>query len=466
MEKFLEDATVYSERVMGPEHVVNAVDEAIRIALSRRSAVHLCIPKDIQTWSLDGRRSERNVPGHSKDIFEAARPLPPEGDLHRPVDILNQGKKVVILAGQGALGARTELERMADLLGGVIVKPLLGKGVVPDDSPFTTGGIGLLGTDPTVEAMNSCDTLLIVGSSFPYEVFYPKPGQARGIQIDIDPSRIGLRYPVELGLVRNSRDVLRALIPMVQRKDDRSFLETAQKGMKDWWDLMEERGTRANMPMKPQVVSWELGRLLNDDAIVCSDTGTVTTWIARQWKLRANQLFTVSGNLATMAPGLPYAIGAQIAYPDRQVVAFVGDGGLTMLMGELATCVKYKLPIKIVVIKNNALGEIKWEQMVMEGNPEYGVELQPIDFAKVAEGFGMLGVAVDNPKDVPAALRRALEHPGPALVEAVVDPNEPPLPPMITRKQAEHFAESLLKGQPERMKIAETALGDLVRQVV
>lgn len=271
---------------------------------------------------------------------------------------------------------------------------------------------------------------------------------------------------MEVPLPGNSRPVLSALIPLLRRKGDRSFLERAQRGMKDWRRQMEEMGTRTDIPMKPQVVARELGKLLSDDAIVTADSGTAPTWLARQWEIRGNQMFGISGNLATMACGLPYAIGAQVAYPDRQVVAFVGDGALTMLMGELATCVKYHLPIKVVVLKNDVLGQIKWEQMVLEGNPEFGVELQPIDFAKVAEACGMAGFAVEDPRDVRETLRRALEHPGPALVQAVVDPNEPPMPPMITPDQAVHFAEALLRGEPQRVKIAGVALADLVREVV
>src|SRR5262249_22536128 len=307
-------------------------------------------------------------------------------------DATNAGKKVVILAGRGALHCTDELERLADTLAGPIVKPLLGKACVPDDSPFTTGGIGLLGTRPSQEALEACDTVLMVGTSFPYIEFLPKPGQARGVQLDLDPTRIGLRYPVEVGLVGDSRRTLQALLPLLQRKTDRYFREKAQEGMKEWRRLMEERGTRTDKPMKPQVVAHELGKRLADNAIVTCDSGTIATWWARHIPARRGQMYSLSGNLATMAPGLPYAIAAQIAYPGRQVVAFVGDGGFTMLMGKFLTCVKYGLPIKVVIIKNDTLGQIKWEQMVFLGNPEYGVELQPIDFAAFARACGATGV--------------------------------------------------------------------------
>jgi pyruvate dehydrogenase (quinone)/pyruvate oxidase len=372
----------------------------------------------------------------------------------------------VILAGRGALGAHKELEELAEILGAPIAKPILGKACVPDESPYCTGGVGLLGTRPSQEALEGCDTLLIVGSSFPYIEFYPKPGQARCVQIDLDAPRIGLRYPVEVGLVGDSIRVLRRLIPLLDRRSDRSWLKKAQEGKAEWMKLMEERGTRQDMPMKPQVVAHELGKRLKNDAIIATDSGTITTWAARHIPIRNGQMFSLSGNLATMACGLPYAIGAQCAYPERQVVAIVGDGGLTMLMGELATAVKYKLPIKVVVIKNNLLGQIKWEQMVFLGNPEYVCDLQPIDFAQVARACGATGLSVDRPEDCGRVLDEALNTKGPVVVEASVDPHEPPMPPKVKAEQALHFAESLARGTPNRGKIAATVLSDTVRELV
>jgi pyruvate dehydrogenase (quinone)/pyruvate oxidase len=286
------------------------------------------------------------------------------------------------------------------------------------------------------------------------------------VQIELDPMRIGLRFPVEVGLVGDSRRTLEALLPLLEPKTDRSFLERAQQGMKDWWALMEERGTRRDSPMKPQVVAWELGQRLRDDAIVSCDSGTITTWWARQIPARRGQMHSVSGNLASMANALPYAIAAQLAYPERQCVAFVGDGGFSMLMAEFATCVKYGLPVKVVIVKNGTLGQIKWEQMVFEGNPEYGCELQPIDFAAVARACGMEGITVERADECGEAVERALAHPGPVLVEALVDPFEPPMPPKVTVQQAMNFAKSLAKGEPNRERIALTALGNQVRELV
>jgi pyruvate dehydrogenase (quinone) len=373
---------------------------------------------------------------------------------------------VTILVGRGALGARDEVIQLADAVAGPVVKALLGKAVLPDDSPYTTGGTGLVGTAPSADAMHGCDTLIMVGTSFPYMEFLPRPGQAKTVQIDVDPSRIGLRHPVEVALVGDSQRVLQALLPLLRRKEDRGFLEQAQKNMRDWMQLMEKRGTRTTMPMKPEVAAYTLNKFLADDAIIACDCGTVTTWAARHLLIRDRMMFTVSGTLATMAEGLPYAIAASVAYPGRQVVAIVGDGAFTMLMGELATIKKYNLPVKVMIVKNNALGEIKWEQIVMEANPEYGVELQPIDFARFAEACGIPGFTLEDPTKTEAVVREAFEQPGPALIQAVVDPNEPPMPGQITTQQAIHFAEALLKGERERVTIIKDVLAETIREVV
>src|ERR671936_739697 len=373
-------------------YAVNVVDEAIKTALSRRTVAHITIPKDIQDWTQDETtRSAQNIPQHSGIVYMPSWPLPPEPLLEVAAEMINARTKVAILVGQGCLNARDEVLALAEKVGGPIIKALLGKAVVPDESPYNPGGIGLLGTAPSQDAMQECDTLIIVGSSLPYIEFYPKPGQAKTVQIDIDPARIGLRYPADVGLVGDCRDVLRALLPLLARKQDRSFLLTAQENMQQWRELLEERGTRTDMPMKPQVVTYHLNKLLAPNAIVSADSGTIATWAARYIDIRDGMQFSLSGTLATMANGLPYSIGAAVAYPDRQVVCIVGDGGFTMLMGEVATLVKYKLPVKVIVIKNNVLGMIKWEQMVLEGNPEFGVELQPSDIAACASACGPPG---------------------------------------------------------------------------
>ena len=467
-DKLFMDVAVYNQRIMGPTHVENVAQLACRTALAYHGVAHIAFPTDLQEKEVsDRQRSKRNLPKHAEtEVFSHSARLPEGTDLRRAAEILNDGKRIAILAGQGALHATDELEQTAEKLGAPIIKALLGKAAVPDDSPYTTGSIGLLGTLPSQEAMENCDTLLMVGTSFPYIEYFPKPGKARGVQIDLNPARIGLRYPVEVGIVGDSKRVLRELLTVVAEHKDKSFLHKAQEGMKKWWQTIERRASSRETPMKPQVVAWELGKRLRDDAIVTCDSGTIATWWAREIPARRGQKFTLSGNLATMAPGLPYAIAAQLAYPDRQVVAFVGDGGFTMLMGEFATAVKYKLPIKVVIVKNNTLGQIKWEQMVFLGNPEYGCDLHPIDFSAFAHACGGAGYSVEDPADCGRALDEFLRSPGPAVLQATVDPFTPPLPAKVTADQALHFAESLARGEPNRDKIALTAFSDKVRELV
>jgi pyruvate dehydrogenase (quinone) len=465
LDVIFKDVALYSTRVMSAAHVQNVADLACRIALTRRGVAHLNFPVDLQEQE-GGERSKRNVPGHTSDVFTRQVALPAEAELRRAAEILNAGRKVAILAGRGALGAGDILEQVAERLAAPILKPMLGKAVVPDDSPYTTGSVGLLGTAPSQEALENCDTLLIVGSSFPYIEYYPKPGQARGVQIDIEPERIGLRHPVEVGLVGDSQKVLEQLLSLLEPHQDRKFLEKAQEGMQKWSKLMEERGTRPDTPMKPQVLAWELGKRLRNDAIVSCDSGTIATWWARQIPVKRGQMHSISGNLASMACGLSYAIAAQVAYPGWQSVAFVGDGGFSMLMAEFATAVKYNLPIKVVIVKNNVLGQIKWEQMVFLGNPEYGVELHPIDFAAFARACGGTGFTIEDPKTCGDVLEEALNAPGPVIVDAIVDPFEPPMPPKVTPEQALKFAKSLAKGQPKRMKIAATVAEDVVKEMI
>jgi pyruvate dehydrogenase (quinone) len=466
LDRLFIDVSVYNERIMGAAHARNIAELACRTALARKGVAHITIPVDVQDQQVkDDTRSKRNKPDHVSNVFAVGSRHPADSEIENAAQILNEGKKVAILAGRGALGAGKELEQVAETLGAPIVKALLGKSCVPDDSPYTTGGIGLLGTLPSEEAMEECDTLLIVGASLPYIEFYPKPGEAKCVQIDIDPVRIGLRYPTDVALVGDSAETLTALIPRLKKKD-RSFLEKAQQGMKDWNELLVKRGTVTDMPLKPQVVAYELGKQLKADAIVTSDSGTITTWWARYIPSLAGQLHSCSGNLATMACGVPYALAAQVAYPDRTVVALVGDGGFTMLMGELATCVKYQLPIKIFVIKNNELGQIKWEQLVFLGNPEYVCDLQSVDFAAVARAFGVRGLTINTPSECGDVIRTALSTAGPVLIEAVVDPNEPPMPAKVKPEQALHFAESLARGTKEWKKIASTIAKDRIRELV
>ena len=458
-----QDVARFNQRVMGPAHVVNLTDLAVRTALAHRCVAHLTFPTDLQNAEAgDQQRSEMDVAGHTAPVYRPPIRVPVRAELERAAAVLAGKRKVVILAGSGARGATDELLQTAERLAAPIVKPLLGKDVVPDDSPYTTGGVGLLGTRPSAEALAGCDGLLLVGTSFPYMSYLPEPGQAEAVQIDVDPARLGLRYPVTVGLAGDAPATLRELLPLLPGTADRGFLERAQAGMRAWWQLMRERASRAETPMKPEVVAAALDGVLRDDAILSADSGTIATWVARQVRIRRGQRFSLSGNLASMANGLPYAIGAQLAYPDRQCVAFVGDGGFSMLMAEFSTAVKYRLPIKVVVVKNNVLGMIRWEQMVFLGNPEYGIALEPMDFVRFAEACGGRGVRIEDPGRCRAQLAEALALDGPVVIEAVVDPYEPPLPPAVSPEQALHMAEALARGEPNRKRVGVTLFRDVV----
>ncbi|HJU17072.1 MAG TPA: thiamine pyrophosphate-dependent enzyme [Stellaceae bacterium] len=451
-----QDVAAYNQRLMGPAHVENVVNLACRAALGGRTVAHIAIPIDIQAMpAKEERRFKRNVKGHVATAFQTPRRVPERPLIERAAALLSERSRIVILAGAGARGAGSELEMVAERLGAPVVKALLGKDCIPDDSPYTTGGLGVVGTRPSVEAMRRCDALLIVGSGFPYIEFLPRPGQAVGIQIDDRPERIGLRYPVELGLVGDARATLRELLSLLPRNEERGFLAEAQAQMRAWWDLMEERAGERRTPMSPQTVAWHLPDLMRPDAILCGDSGTVTTWQARM-KLRAEQRFSFSGTMCSMAAALPYAIGAQTAYPDRQVVAFTGDGSFTMMMGDFATLVQHRLPVKLVVIKNNSLGLIKWEQMLYLGNPEYGVDLAPVDFVKVAEACGARGVRITEPLRCRDQLAEGLAIDGPAVIECVVDPLEPPWPPTITRDEAQKLFAAMRRGERNTRPIGLT----------
>jgi pyruvate dehydrogenase (quinone)/pyruvate oxidase len=466
LDKLFADVAVYSTRVMSPAHVENVAELACRTALARRGVAHITIASDTQSEPLDeDYRSPRNVGNHVSNRPAAIAPAPPESEVRRAAEILNSGKKTAILAGRGAIVAGQELEAVADKLGAPVAKALLGKGALSDRSPYVTGGVGLLGTTPSQEALEECDTLLIVGSTFPYIEFYPKPDQARAVQIDIDPQRIGLRYPVECGLVGDAKAALSALLPFLDRRDDRSFLDKAQKGVKDWRDILTKHGTNTGLPMKPDVVVHQLNKLLPADAIITTDSGTNTGLCAQHIELRDGMLFGVSGTLATMACGLPYAIAAAIAFPDRPVFAVVGDGGVSMLMAEFATAVKYNLDIKVVVIKNNMLGQIKWEQMAFLGNPEFGCELQPIDFAGVARACGGTGFSIVEPDRCARTLEAALAAKGLVVIEAEVDPNDPPLLPKIKYDHAKHMAEALARGTKGGRDIARKLLRNTITEM-
>ena len=459
----MNDVALYNQRIMGPQHVTNVTDYACRTALSQRGPAHIAFPIDYQAAAADsGSRFARNVPGHTSAAFHRPVRVPEPDLLRRAAETLAGKARIAILAGAGARGAAAELEEAADILSAPIVKAQLGKDCVPDDSPYTTGPVALVGSRPSEEALEDCEALLIVGSAMPYIEYYPPPGQAVCVQIDDKPERIGLRYPVDVPLAGDAAATLRQLIPLLNRNPDRSFLSRAQEGMRDWEELMQQRGTSTDMPMHPQVPAWALNDALADDAIVCGDSGTVTTWAARQIKIRRGQQYSFSGTNCSMAAGLPYAIGAQAAYPGRQVVVFTGDGSLTMQLGDFLTCVQHDLPVKVIVISNGTLGLIKWEQMVFLGNPEYGVNMAPLDFVKFAEACGARGIRITDPRRCGQQLAEALSWDGPAIIECVTDPHEPPYPAKVQRDQVTKLLTALRDGTPNRRRIALQMVKDML----
>jgi pyruvate dehydrogenase (quinone)/pyruvate decarboxylase len=427
--RLMQEVAVYNVQVTGPQHAIIVANRACRAALGDRGVAHLTIAKDVQMMKLSAdKRSMRNPGARTSSSWEPAVPAATGDQLKAAADILNAGARVAVLCGQGALGARDEVTALADMLGAPVAKALLGKAVLPDDSPLTTGGIGDLGTAPSSWAMKACDTVLILGSTMPWEEYYPTPGQARGVQVDIKPDRLGLRYPVDIGLAGDVKATLQNLLPLLQRKSDRGFLSEAQQRMADWNKLLDTVESTPRSPLRPQMVIRALSDMMADNAVISLDCGANTHFAARCIRLRENQRITGTGMLATMAPGLSYAIAAQLAYPDRQSVAIVGDGGFAMLMAELSTAVAHNLPVKIVVLKNNALAEVMFEQREI-GYPNYGCELPPIDFVAFAKACGADGFRCERPEEIRPAIQAAFNSPKAALVEAVVDPEEKPAKP-------------------------------------
>jgi pyruvate dehydrogenase (quinone) len=426
--KLMQDVALYNIEVTGPEHAVLVTNRACRAALGDRGVAHLTVSKDVQMMCLAAdKRSMGNPGARTSSSWMPVVNQPSADQLQAAAEVLNGGQRVAILVGQGALNARTEVTQVADLLGAPVAKALLGKAVLADDSPFTTGGIGNLGTAPSSWAMKNCDTVLIVGSTMPWFEYYPDPGQARGVQIDMKPDRVGLRYPVEIGLVGDAKATLAALVPLLQRQSTAAFFRRRKAawriGIVCW-----PKSKRLPECRCPQMVIKAVSDLIADDAVISLDCGANTHFAARNLILRSGQRLTGTGMMASMAPGLPFAIAGQLAYPDRQSVAIVGDGGFAMLMAEMTTAVQHNLPVKIIVLKNDSLAEVKFEQMEL-GNPTFGCELSPIDFVAFARACGADGYRCERPEEVRPAIQAAFRSPRPALVEAVVDADEKPADP-------------------------------------
>jgi len=425
----MESVALYNVQVSGPLHARIVGNIACRAALSGRGVAHLTVAKDIQAMPLSQDKASMENHGLRTDgRWQPSEDAPSGARLREAADILNQGRKLAILVGQGALEARAEVTEVAARLAAPVAKALLGKAVLPDDSPYTTGGIGHLGTAPSQWIMHNCDTLLILGSTMPWVDFYPKPGQARTVQVDLNGSHIGLRCPVDVALVGDVKATLQALLALLRAGSDRSFLSEAQRQMQDWNALLARIAATERTPLRPQAVIRALSNQLAPDAVISLDCGANTHFAARMIQLREGQQLTGTGMLATMAPGLPYAIAAQLAFPKRQCVAVVGDGGFSQLMAELATAVKYQLPVKIIILKNNSLAEVLFEQKEL-GNSPYGCDLSPIDFSAFAKSCGAEGFRCSAPGEVVAAIRQTLQSRGPAILEAVVDANEKPALP-------------------------------------
>jgi pyruvate dehydrogenase (quinone) len=469
---FKDVAGEYVQQASVPAQVRHLVDRAMRIAMDQRTVTCLIFPGDLQNEDAVPEPPRAHGTIHSGIGYTPARIVPEAADLRRAADVLNAGERVAMLVGQGALDAADEVIETADRLGAGVAKALLGRAVVPDDLPYVTGSIGLIGTLPSWKLMSDCDTLLMVGSSFPYSEFLPKEGAARGVQIDIDGRMLSIRYPMEVSLVGDSRATLRALLPLLQRKEDRGWRKDIEGWITEWWKVLEARARNPADPINPQWVFWELSPRLPDGCIITSDSGSSADWFARDLKLRRGMMASLSGNLATMGPGVPYAIAAKFAHPGRPVIACVGDGAMQMNgINELITIAKYWMrwsdPRLIVLVLNNRdLNQVTWEQRVFEGDPKFEAsqDLPDFPYADYAKSLGLDGIRVEEPGAVGAAWDQALSADRPFVLEAVTDPSVPPLPPHITLHQAREFMESMVKGDPDRGDVIRRSFRDLAER--
>src|SRR3954447_4304853 len=458
------DVAEYVQEVSKPAQLPHVIDRAIRLALARRGPAVVIIPKDVREEAFEALKRAhgftRSGPGYSRPTL-----VPKDADLRKAADVLNAGKKVAMLIGAGAVDAADEVVEVAETLGAGAAQALLGKTVVPDDLPFVTGCIGLLGTKPSFDLMNGCDTLLIVGSGFPWSEFLPKTGAARAVQIDVDAAMLSLRYPCEVNLHGTAAETLRLLLPMLERKSDRSWSEKIGEWLKDWSKTLEARAVTAAHPVNPQRVVWEMSPRLPDNAIVTSDSGSCANWYARDYRVKRGQMCSLSGGLASMGAAVPYAIGAKFAHPDRPVVALVGDGAMQMNnMAELITIAKYAdrwidKRLVICVFNNQDLNEVTWEQRVMNGNPRFDAsqDIPDVRYSKFAELVGLKGIYVDQPDDLASAWEQALSADRPVVVEVKTDPEIAPLPPHISFKQAKQFMFSMTKDEDAAHVIRDTA---------
>ncbi|HEY3450959.1 MAG TPA: thiamine pyrophosphate-requiring protein [Myxococcales bacterium] len=473
LQVLFQDVAAFAETVTSPEQVRHLVDRAFRIALSERTVTCLIVPKDVQELKAVREPPKKHDSIHSGAGYSQPHVTPSAHDLDQAAAVLNAGKRVAMLVGAGALHASAEVAQAAEALGAGVAKALLGKAVLPDDLPYVTGSIGLLGTRPSWDLMADCDTLLMVGSSFPYPEFLPDEGQARGVQIDLDAKMVSLRYPMEVGLVGDAKETLAALLPRLEKKADRGWRQKIERRVGEWWKTLESRAMKDATPLNPQRVFWDLSPRLPDRTILTSDSGTAANWFARDLKIRDGMMCSLSGNLATMGPGVPYAIAAKFAHPDRPVVALVGDGAMQMNgNAELLTVAKYwkqwKDPRLVVLVLNNRdLNQVTWEMRAMEGNPKYecSQDIPDFPYAKYAESIGLRGIRIDSPEGVAKAWEVAFASDRPVVIEAVTDPNVPPLPPHITLEQAKAYSKALLKGDPDSRAMIRQTFKDFISGV-
>jgi pyruvate dehydrogenase (quinone) len=466
LQTLFRDVSEYVHTCMEPAQARHLVDRAVRIALAERTVTAIVFPNDVQE-----EKAVESPPREHGAIFSSVGYTPPkvvprDAELDRAAELLNGGERVAMLVGQGAADATDEVIEAAELLGAGVAKALLGKAAVPDDLPFVTGSIGLLGTRPSYELMKGCDTLLVVGSSFPYSEWLPTEGQAKGVQIDIDPGMLGIRYPMDAHLAGDAKETLRLLNPRLTRKPDRSWREQIEEWVDEWWRLLDEWAHEDADPVNPQLVAHELSQRLPDGCILAADSGSSTNWWARHLRLRRGMMASLSGTLATMGPGVPYAIAAKFAHPDRPAIAFVGDGSMQMNgLNELITIAKYRerwsnQTLVICVFNNQDLNQVTWEQRVLAGDPKYIGSQQIPDFpyARYAEMIGLHGLRVDTPDDVGSGWDEVLSTDRPSVLEVVVDPEIPPLPPHITAEQTKKMARAMVKGDPEAVGVMTKSL--------
>jgi pyruvate dehydrogenase (quinone) len=471
LQVLFKDVSELVQVCMEPAQARHLVDRAVRVALDRKGVTTLIFPNDVQEEKAVASPPRVHGAVYSSVGYSAPRVLPQQSDLGRAAEILNEGEKVAILVGQGALGAADEVVETADLLGAGVAKALLGKAALPDDLPFVTGSIGLLGTTASYELMSGCDTLLMVGTSFPYSEWLPEEGKARCVEINLDGRRVGMRYPADVHLVGDAKETLRELNPLVNRKDDRSWREHIEDQVAEWWRVVEDRAMLDADPMNPQRVVWELNTRLPVDAILAADSGSSTNWFARDLKIRKGMLASLSGTLATMGPATPYAIAAKFAYPHRPVIAFVGDGSFQMNgMAELITVKRYwerwQTPTLVLCVFNNQdLNQVTWEQRALAGDPKYPATqwIPDVPYHRIAELVGLKGLYCDSGDAVGDAWAAALSADRPCVLEVKVDPEVPPLPPHISAEQAKKMAWAMVKGDPERVGVMQKSLlGKLV----